>query len=222
MKKAIGFTIVELLVVIVVIGILVSISLISYSGIQNRAVAASMFSDLNSASTQLKIDQVINDVYPDTLAAANAGKGISSSSGTTYQYAVNNVVPQTFCLTAINGSRSYNIDQTGAVLSGGRNYLPNSNPLNDSGVWRYVYGFSDNDIITVQIWGTGSVAIYKDNGWVGNGSLSAVSGYGVITLSVKPWTADPVHDNGSVLFVSSVVGKMKVEKGSNATCWTPY
>ena len=61
MKKAIGFTIVELLVVIVVIGILVSISLISYSGIQNRAVAASMFSDLNSASTQLKIDQVIND-----------------------------------------------------------------------------------------------------------------------------------------------------------------
>lgn len=217
-----GFTIVELLVVIVVIGILAAISLVAYTGIQSRAVIASLSSNLTNASTQLKLDQVVNGAFPTTLAAANGGKGIPSSSGTTYQYAADNSNLPTFCLTAINGSQSYNIDQDGIILSGGRNYLNNSNSLNDSATWRYAYGFQDNDIVTVQIWGTGSVNVYKDLGYAWGGALTAVSGYGKMTLTVKPWTSDLAHDNGSVLLISSVVGKMKVEKGNNATCWTPY
>ena len=41
-----GFTIVELLIVIVIIGILAAITIVAYTGIQNRAKQAKMNSDI--------------------------------------------------------------------------------------------------------------------------------------------------------------------------------
>lgn len=64
---AFGFTIVELLVVIVVIGILAAITIVSFSNVSNRAIAASLQSDLNSNANQLKMYHVEYDVYPSTL-----------------------------------------------------------------------------------------------------------------------------------------------------------
>jgi len=49
-----GFTIVELLIVIVVIGILVGIGIASYNGFQKRAHDASVQSDLESIAGQLE------------------------------------------------------------------------------------------------------------------------------------------------------------------------
>ncbi len=114
-----GFTIVELLVVIVVIGILAAITIVSYTGISQRAIAASLTSDLDNALKQLKLDQVLNSAYPATLAAANGGKGIPASSGTTYQYTVNNTSPQTFCITATKSNQSYYINQDSRPTTGG-------------------------------------------------------------------------------------------------------
>lgn len=108
-----GFTIVELLIVIVVIGILAAITVVAYNGIQQRAKVALVSFDLSNASKQLKIDQVNLSAYPLTVAAANNGAGLSASSGTTYQYTVDNTVdPQTFCLTATNATISYFITQS--------------------------------------------------------------------------------------------------------------
>jgi prepilin-type N-terminal cleavage/methylation domain-containing protein len=59
-----GFTIVELLIVIVVIGILAGIIIVAYNGIQQRAVVASLQSDLDGAAKQLAIDQVTNGYIP--------------------------------------------------------------------------------------------------------------------------------------------------------------
>lgn len=126
MKRVTGFTIVELLVVIIVIGVLAAISLVAYTGIQNRAVIASLSSDLTNASTQLKLDQVTNSAFPATLVAANNGKGLPASPGTTYQYAVNNSNPQTFCLAAINGSQNLIINQDGILAPGGKNLFQKS------------------------------------------------------------------------------------------------
>jgi prepilin-type N-terminal cleavage/methylation domain-containing protein len=90
-KGSRGFTIVELLVVIVIIGILAAITIVSYTGISQRAIVSSLQSDLTNAANQLKLDQVTSSSYPATLALANSGKGIPASAGTAYTYAVSNV-----------------------------------------------------------------------------------------------------------------------------------
>jgi len=89
-QKGSGFTIVELLVVIVVIGILASIAMVSYSGITLKATSAVLQSDLRNASTILEMDKAKNGVYPDTEAEANDGKGLPKSASTEYQYTVQN------------------------------------------------------------------------------------------------------------------------------------
>jgi len=66
-----AFTIVELLVVIVIIGILAAIVIVSYIGISQRAIVASLVSDLNNSSKQLKLYQITNSLYPTTLSASN-------------------------------------------------------------------------------------------------------------------------------------------------------
>lgn len=50
-----GYSIVELLVIIVVIGILAAISIVSYNGIQNRAVASVAKSDLDVVKKNMEI-----------------------------------------------------------------------------------------------------------------------------------------------------------------------
>lgn len=119
-----AFTIVELLVVIVVIGILAAITIVSYTGIQQKAVVASLTSDLANASQQLKIFQIDNSVFPASLidcptpAAGNACVKISPD--TAYQYIVNNgSIPQTFCITATKGTISYKISNDSTPITGG-------------------------------------------------------------------------------------------------------
>jgi len=132
MKRSLsGFTIVELLIVIVVIGILAAIAIVSYTGISQRAQNASLQSDLSNASTQLKLFQVDNSSFPATIncsiADSTTNKCVKYSNGNTYQYASNNSLnSQTFSLTATNNTQNYNIDQTGTMRPGGKNLLPDS------------------------------------------------------------------------------------------------
>lgn len=53
--KHAGFTIVELLVVIVVIGILAAVTIVSYRGLSNRAIASSATSDLTTVKKHMEI-----------------------------------------------------------------------------------------------------------------------------------------------------------------------
>ncbi|PKL31628.1 hypothetical protein CVV43_02015 [Candidatus Saccharibacteria bacterium HGW-Saccharibacteria-1] len=62
-----GFTIVELLVVIVVIGILAAITIVSYVGISAKANDATIQSDSTNASKKLKLYYVEHDAYPSSL-----------------------------------------------------------------------------------------------------------------------------------------------------------
>ncbi|MET0979935.1 MAG: type II secretion system protein [Candidatus Saccharimonadales bacterium] len=62
-----GFTIVELLIVIVVMGILAAIIIIAFSGIQRRATTTTLQSDLSNASKMMKVAQVDAGSFPSTL-----------------------------------------------------------------------------------------------------------------------------------------------------------
>jgi len=59
-----GFTIVELLVVIVVIGILAALVVVSYTGINNKAIISSIQSDLSTAARQFKLYSIDHASYP--------------------------------------------------------------------------------------------------------------------------------------------------------------
>ncbi|MBM3210040.1 prepilin-type N-terminal cleavage/methylation domain-containing protein [Candidatus Saccharibacteria bacterium] len=65
----IGFTIVELLIVIVVIAILAAITIVAYNGIQNRANDSAVESDLASAAKKLEIFKI--DANQSLYPAAN-------------------------------------------------------------------------------------------------------------------------------------------------------
>jgi len=64
MKRTSGFTIVELLIVIVVIGILAAITIVAYNGIQGRANDTAIQSDLINNAKKLEIYRLDNDAYP--------------------------------------------------------------------------------------------------------------------------------------------------------------
>lgn len=68
-KKS-GFTIVELLIVIVVIGILAAITLVAYNGIRQRATETSIKSDLASAHKKIMLYSASKDRFPDNTDAA--------------------------------------------------------------------------------------------------------------------------------------------------------
>jgi type II secretion system protein G len=62
-----GFTIVELLIVIVVIGILAAVTVAAYNGTQDRARFTLMQSDLKSIIKGIELYKVDNDRYPNTI-----------------------------------------------------------------------------------------------------------------------------------------------------------
>src|SRR5665811_330588 len=107
-----GFTIVELLVVIVVIGILAAITIVSYTGVSQKATVVSLISDLDNASKQLKLYQVEYSSFPTTLtsncptAPVNDTKYcLKPSSGNTYAYSSPSPY-SLFALTATNTASS--------------------------------------------------------------------------------------------------------------------
>ena len=70
-----GFTIVELLVVIVVIGILAAITIVAFNGVSQRAVGALMQSDLSGVAKQVATYAVTEDSYPSNLDGYKASEG---------------------------------------------------------------------------------------------------------------------------------------------------
>lgn len=110
-NKQPGFTIVELLIVIVIIAILAAITIIAYNGIQDRAKASAASQALSNAVKKIKYWQAEQDSTsaPTSLATA----GVSDSGGVTYQYTQG--ANGAYCITATVGSKSYKLDNTTSI-----------------------------------------------------------------------------------------------------------
>ncbi len=85
-KLRAGFTIVELVVVIAVIGILATITIVSYGAWHKSTLSAQVKSDLNGAASAMESARTFNNTYPATLPStitASNGVTLTLSGGTT-------------------------------------------------------------------------------------------------------------------------------------------
>jgi prepilin-type N-terminal cleavage/methylation domain-containing protein len=80
-QKQHGFTIVELLIVIVVIGILAAISIVAYTGVQNRARNTQILSGMNTYVKALATYTTDKGVYPVPTGFIACFGGINNCNG---------------------------------------------------------------------------------------------------------------------------------------------
>lgn len=81
-QKRSGFTIVELLIVIVVIAILAAITVVAYNGIRERAETSSLHSAAAQAYKKIEAEKIRTGVYPSAVEDA----GVIAAAGSTYDY----------------------------------------------------------------------------------------------------------------------------------------
>jgi len=147
-----GFTIVELLIVIVVIGILAALVIVTYTGIQQRARDTERKTDINAIHGQVEAYYAQNGSYPglgtqgsndgindstwrsnnmkglDPAALSPPGQGASTSlaavaSAIAYGYAVFQTDGTTACATVDGDCAVYTLT---ANLEAGGNYTKSS------------------------------------------------------------------------------------------------
>jgi len=107
-----GFTIVELLIVIVVIGILAAITIVAFNGVQQRARTAAIQSDLKNAATQIGI------IYADAGAYPRNVSDLKKSDTTILHYAY--IDSSNYCLSGsdTSGATWYRVSNTEGVRTG--------------------------------------------------------------------------------------------------------
>lgn len=120
-----GFTVVELIVVIVVIGILAAITVVAYNGIQNNGNDASVKSDLSALSKKLAIFYGDNSRFPATSTELESLKFRLNTSA----YNTNRVLNFSYCANADRSSYAL-----GGISKSGKQFSITSN---DDGAKEY-------------------------------------------------------------------------------------
>ena len=114
LRKNSGFTIVELLIVVVVIGILAAIVTVAYTGISKTAQVASITSELKQWHKLFEAYRATNGYYPAPSATPTTGGG--PGSNILGGYCLGTGFPSNHCYVP-NTTSSYRIaESTGTAL----------------------------------------------------------------------------------------------------------
>jgi prepilin-type N-terminal cleavage/methylation domain-containing protein len=112
-----GFTIVELLIVIVVIAVLAAITIVAYNGIQARSQSSVVLNDLANLSKKLSLFYVDNSRYPNSTTELESMKFSASASS----YNTTGIVNLGYC----NSGDYLNYAIFAKTKSGDRYYVTN-------------------------------------------------------------------------------------------------
>lgn len=197
-----GFTIVELLIVIVVIAILAAIGVVAYNGTQNRAREATADASLTQIARKLSLYKVAHDSYPDSLdtIAIQGGDDIVfdySSAGGGY------------CLSATAGGITRSVSAISQTPTSGDCEIALSK-------WQYAGGVTydgTNDQIHMNL---------SQNG-TATSPLVATEGRGRARLSVETYATVPSlyrDPNSGLLFRSNYYASDKVTPAANPQGYT--
>lgn len=109
---SLGFTIVELLIVVVVIAVLAAVAIVSYNGITSQAKESATKSELSSISKQLEMIHISEGSYPESLDVA--GLQHSSDSSASYTRSA-----QSYCVSmVVDGKAFYVSESSGSPQEG--------------------------------------------------------------------------------------------------------
>ena len=230
-----GFTIVELLIVIVIVGILAAIVFVSYSGIKSKAINALLASNLSNVSKTLSIYKLENGVYPPDINTLRTQLGSSISSNVTIQeYFFNG---DDFCVNAINEGVNYRLTNGGEPRLG-----QCSRPTKDrfslikwnewivgvGGTVNYtVYGDGSSRVIDVNPWGVQDVVwdvsdqdpdLGADGGWVS--SNFSIDNTKMYRFSV--FVRRKVIGNGTYYFGTNGFTDAVLKRSTGAVDGNPY
>ncbi|HPF31283.1 MAG TPA: prepilin-type N-terminal cleavage/methylation domain-containing protein [Candidatus Saccharibacteria bacterium] len=100
-----GFTIIEVVVVIVIMAILSTIFIVSYQKTIDNTDKANLRNDLYKATTQLEKYNSMNGGYPASLSSLDEGE-LEASEGTTYTY-VYYSADNSYCLSGVKFDFTY-------------------------------------------------------------------------------------------------------------------
>jgi prepilin-type N-terminal cleavage/methylation domain-containing protein len=153
-----GFTIVELLIVIVVIAILAAITIVAYNGIQNRAYDTSVQNDLRQLGARIGQHYVTNsDTLPSPNQAGVGSLGVKlarDAYGNHYSTGSNNY-NALYCYSSTTGAyvlvansrsgktyvfRDGSVRESSTALGGSATTCSNNGISSASAYWLYGHG----------------------------------------------------------------------------------
>jgi len=171
-----GFTIVELLIVIVVIAILAAITIVAYNGVANMASDSTAKSNIETAIKKLEVAKIDNDLYPlkiEDLGIISSGdiRTEYSSDGSTYCVTISSVRARTDYHQA-NGGGAY----TDGTCPNHRGYEGGPGTFSTSSI------FGDATPV-------GSYQVFNDGGgnlWIGDRFYTTLDN-GITVMGARVW-----------------------------------
>lgn len=212
-----GFTIVELLIVIVVIGILAAISIVAYNGIQQRANLAAVQSESNAVSKKVALFAADSGNYPTSITdcptPGSSNICLAPSSGTAYSYfafnpgtssrfgaAIHSTNPAAFEIAVLGPSQF--LYTSSAEIASSNEFVQYADlaPIIDRyGLKKYQISF---DIKSASIASANTVNVYLQNG---SGARYTFSANVPVTTSYERRTVTVTPAGPNTAFAQSIL-----------------